>query len=107
MATNPQVRLTYQDYLDLPESDDRYELIDGELRMVPAPMPDHQDFLGELYVIVRTFVGENSLGRVFFAPLDVVLSEDDVFQPDLIFVSNERLNIITRQNVVGAPGLSG
>ena len=105
MATNPQVRLTYQDYLDLPESDDRYELIDGELRMVPAPVPDHQDFLGELYVIVRTFVGENSLGRVFFAPLDVVLSEDDVFQPDLIFVSNERLNIITRQNVVGAPDL--
>ena len=105
MATNTQARLTYRDYFDLPESDARYELIDGELYMVPAPVPDHQDFLGELYVVVRAFVRENRLGRVFFAPLDVALSEDNVFQPDLIFVSNERLSIITRQNVVGAPDL--
>ena len=45
MATNPQVRLTYRDYLALPESDDRYELIDGELYMAPAPIPEHQLFL--------------------------------------------------------------
>ena len=105
MATNTRARLTYQDYFDLPESDDRYELIDGELFMVPAPVPEHQDFLGELYVVIRAFVKENGLGRVFFAPLDVVLSEVDVFQPDLIFVSKERLNIITGQNVRGAPDL--
>lgn len=105
MATNTQARLTYEDYLALPESDDRFELIDGELFMVPAPVPEHQDFLGELYVVIRAFVRENTLGRVFFAPLDVVFSEDDVFQPDLIFVSRERLSIITGQNVRGAPDL--
>ena len=105
MATNTRARLTYQDYFDLPDSDDRYELIDGELYMAPAPIPEHQDFLGELYVVIRAFVKENGLGRVFFAPLDVVLSEVDVFQPDLIFVSKERLNIITGQNVKGAPDL--
>ena len=105
MATNTQARLTYEDYLALPESDERYELIDGELFMVPAPVPEHQDFLGELYVVIRAFVRENTLGRVFFAPLDVVFSEDDVFQPDLIFVSRERLSIITGQNVRGAPDL--
>ena len=48
MATNTQARLTYQDYLDLPESDERYELIDGELYMAPPPIPEHQGFLGEL-----------------------------------------------------------
>ena len=105
MATNTQARLTYRDYLDLSESDDRFELIDGELFMVPAPVPEHQEFLGELYVVIRAFVRENRLGRVFFAPLDVVFSEDNVFQPDLIFVSKERLNIITGQNVRGAPDL--
>ena len=105
MATNVRARLTSQDYFDLPESDDRYELIDGELYMVPAPVPEHQDLLGELYVVIRAFVRENRLGKVFFAPLDVVFSEDNVFQPDLIFVASERLNIITGQNVRGTPDL--
>ena len=45
MATNAQARLTYRDYLNLPESDDRYELIDGELYMAPTPIPEHQLFL--------------------------------------------------------------
>ena len=104
MATNTQARLTYRDYFDLPESDDRYELIDGELCMTPPPVPEHQGFLGELYVIVRAYVRENRLGRVYFAPIGVVLSEGNVFQPDLIFVSNERLDIIGR-NIMGAPDL--
>ena len=106
MATNTQARLTYQDYLDLPESDERYELIDGELYMAPPPIPDHQGFLGELHVTLHTFVRENRLGRVYFAPIGVVLSDDDVFQPDMIFISNERLNIIKRGFVQGAPDLA-
>ena len=106
MATNTQARLTYQDYLDLPESDERYELIDGELYMTPPPIPEHQGFLGELHVTLHTFVRENRLGRVYFAPIGVVLSDDDVFQPDMIFISNERLNIIKRGFVQGAPDLA-
>ena len=104
MATNTQARLTYQDYLDLPQSEDRYEFIDGELYVAPTPIPEHQGFLGELYVIVRAFVRENRLGRVYFAPIGVVLSEENVFQPDLIYISNERLDIIG-QNIIGAPDL--
>ena len=107
MATNTQARLTYRDYLDLPESDDRYELIDGELYMTPPPIPEHQGFLGELYVALHIFVRENRLGRVYFAPIGVVLSDDDVFQPDMIFISNERLHIIKRRRYVqGAPDLT-
>ena len=107
MATNTQARLTYQDYLDLPESDERYELIDGELYMAPPPIPEHQGFLGELHVTLHTFVRENRLGRVYFAPIGVVLSDDDVFQPDMIFISNERLNIIKRGFVQVRPRPGG
>ena len=107
MVIETRTRLTYQDYLNLPESDDRFELIDGELYMTPPPIPEHQGFLGELHVALHTFVRENRLGRVYFAPIGVVLSEDDVFQPDLIFISNERLHIINWGHAVqGAPDLA-
>ena len=107
MATNTKTRLTYRDYFALPESDDRYELIDGELYMTPPPIPEHQGFLGELHVVVHAFVRENRLGRVYFAPIGVVLSEDDIFQPDMIFISNERLHIIKPGRYVqGAPDLA-
>ena len=107
MTSKTQARLTYRDYFDMPESDDRYELIDGELYMTPPPIPEHQGFLGELHVKLHTFVRENRLGRVYFAPIGVVLSDDDVFQPDMIFISNERLNIIRRGRYVqGAPDLA-
>lgn len=106
MATNTQAPLTYQEYFDLPESDDRYELIDGELYMAPTPIPEHQDFLAELFTMIRTFVRENSLGRAYIAPLAVALSEYVVLQPDMMFISNERLGIIKwGQYVQGAPDL--
>ena len=105
MATNTQARLTYQDYLDLPESDERYELIDGELYMAPPPIPEHQGFLFVLTLALGNFVVEHNLGRIYFSPIGVVLSDDDVLQPDLIFISTERLNIITGNYVQGAPDL--
>ena len=106
MATNTQARLTYEDYFDLPESDDRYELIDGELFMAPTPIPEHQDFLAELFTMIRAFVRENGLGRAYIAPLAVMLSEHVVLQPDMMFISNERLDIIKwGQYVQGAPDL--
>ena len=106
MATNTQARLTYQDYFDLPESDGRYELIDGELYMAPTPIPEHQDFLAELFTMIRAFVREHRLGRVYFAPLAVALSEYVVLQPDMMFISNERLEIIKWGHYVqGAPDL--
>ncbi|HDD44916.1 MAG TPA: Uma2 family endonuclease, partial [Candidatus Desulfofervidus auxilii] len=55
--------------------------------------------------VLRVFVKENALGKVYFAPLDVVLSEIDVVQPDIMFISKERLNIITERNIQGAPDL--
>ena len=95
---------TYADYLETSD-DERYELLHGELVMAPAPLTDHQDILGGLYSEMRTFVKEYNLGHVLLAPTDVVLSDTDVVQPDILFVSNERRHIRTRENVQGAPDL--
>ena len=106
MVTNPQVRLTVRDYLSIPEDDEnRYELIDGELYMAPAPSWRHQDTVGNIYVALREFVHTDGLGRVAIAPIDVYLSDEDVFQPDIIYISIERLDIIHPNGVHGAPDL--
>ena len=78
MAINVQARLTHQEYLDLPESDDRYELIDGELSMAPTPIPEHQIFLFYLSKVIEEFITRHGLGRVIISPQDVILSKDVV-----------------------------
>ena len=98
------IKHTYADYLETSD-DERYELLHGELVMAPAPLTDHQDILGGLYSEMRTFVKEHNLGNVLLAPTDVVLSDTDVVQPDILFVSNERRHIRTRENIQGAPDL--
>ncbi len=101
---NPTVKFTYQDYLNAPE-DKRYELLDGELVMAPAPGELHQSVSILLGSKLFQFVAEHRLGKVYHAPFDVVLSDLDVVQPDLLFVSNERTHIITPANIQGAPDL--
>ncbi len=98
------VRFNYQDYCLLPEGK-RYEIIDGEIYVVPAPSFEHQDFLGNLYFLLRSFVRGNNLGVVVVAPFDVILSEEDVVQPDLVFISRDRLDIITGRGCEGPPDL--
>ena len=106
MVTNPDVRLTVQDYLNIPEEDEnRYELINGELYMAPAPTWEHQESIGNLFSFLRDFVRGNGLGRIVASPIDVYLSEEDVFQPDIVFVSVERLDVIHSSGVHGAPDL--
>jgi len=106
VVTNPQVRLSVRDYLNIPaEDENRYELIDGELYMAPAPSWEHQRTSGKLYSALDRFVYANGLGEVVMAPLDVYLSDEDVFQPDIVFISNERLDIIRSDGLHGAPDL--
>ena len=103
---NCRIKYTYRDYINLPESEtDLYELIDGELYMVPAPTPMHQTVSGNVYSAMRDFVSRRDLGAVFYSPIDVVLSDHDVVQPDIIFISKDRLGIVTERNVRGAPDL--
>ena len=105
MATErSRIKFTYEDYKHTPE-DKRYELLDGELIMVLAPRTAHQRTSRDILIPINTFVAENDLGEVFIAPCDVVLSDTDVVQPDLLFVSKERSHIINEDNIRGAPDL--
>ena len=106
MVTKQQARLTVRDYFDIPEDDEnRYELIDGELYMAPGASWRHQRNKGKLYSALERFVYANGLGEVIDAPFDVYLSNEDVFQPDIAFISNERMDIIHPDGVHGAPDL--
>ena len=98
-------KCTYKDYLKAPE-DKKYELIEGELIMAPSPIPKHQRISGKIEYELRKFVIENKLGEVFDAPCDVYLDEENVVQPDILFISKERLDIIGEKNIQGAPDLA-
>ncbi len=105
MATPSQaIKLTYEDYCNTPD-DERYELLDGDLFMTPAPRVSHQKAVIKLGARLYYFVEERELGVVLSSPCDVVLSDTDVVQPDLLFVSNERAHIMTEENFQGAPDL--
>lgn len=100
----PREKITYQDYLQLPE-EQRYEVLEGDLRMVPAPGILHQEALLSLSHILKVFLRNHRLGRVYIAPVDVILDEDSVVQPDLAVVLSERLDIVSPEGVRGAPDL--
>ncbi len=96
-------KLAYEDYARLPD-DERCELIDGELIPMPSPKEIHQAICGAIFMSVGMFVNAAMLGRTYFAPFDVILSDFNVVQPDIIFVSNARAHIID-DYVHGAPDL--
>ena len=106
MATaQPVLKFTYEDYRTTPE-DKRYELLDGDLLMTPAPNLKHQRVQRRLGSRLERFIEERALGELFFAPCDVVLSDHDVVQPDLLFVSRERAQLLSDGDAVrGAPDL--
>ncbi len=103
MQTTP-LKATYQDYCKLPD-ESRYELIEGELLMIPSPNRFHQEVAHRLNEAISRYVSDHGLGKVYFAPLDVVLSDHDVVQPDLLFVSHRRKEILKDENIQGAPDL--
>ena len=105
-STQPVVKFTYEDYLTTP-ADERYELLDGDLIMVPAPNLKHQRVNAEIYAQLRQFIKDRALGTLLYAPCDVVLSDTDIVQPDLLFVSREREHLLSDgEKVRGAPDLA-
>ena len=98
-------RLTYDDYCLLPDNGRRYEIVDGELFVTPSPLRHHQKVSANLSYYLIDFVKKHDLGEVYVAPFDVVLSENDVVEPDIIYISKARSSIITEKNVQGAPDL--
>ncbi len=101
-----ETRLTYEDYMELPNDGKRHEIIDGELHVAPAPGANiHQTVLGRLYARLFNHVEAHDLGSVLPSPVDVVLSDYDVVQPDIVFVARERLGIVQRE-IAGPPDLA-
>jgi Uma2 family endonuclease len=102
----PGVKLTYDDFVLFPDDGQRHELIDGEHYVTPSPIPNHQRISGNLHLVIGSWLEEHPIGRIFYAPLDVVFSNVDVVEPDLLYLSNERLaDVITPKHIRGAPEL--
>ena len=105
VTKNPKVRYTYEDYCQLPD-DKRFELIDGEFyEMAPSPSSMHQRILLTLARWMADWVDQQGIGEIFIAPYDVILSDNDTLQPDILFVAEGRRNIITGRACEGAPDL--
>lgn len=105
-ATRP---LTYDDLAAMPDDGKRYELVEGGLVELTSPLRVHQELVRLLFRLLDRFldrfVEAGRLGRVYVAPVDVVLSPDNVLQPDLLFIAQDRLHIFNRAYVEEPPDL--
>jgi Uma2 family endonuclease len=105
MAVRQTALLTAEDYRALPDDGPRYQLVQGELFMAPAPNRYHQDILRNITFLLLQYLQTHPIGKLYFAPFDVYLTEHNVFQPDLLFVANNRLSTLQRDGAHGAPTL--
>lgn len=106
MSPQPRsTRFTYEDFLLFPNDGKRHELIEGDHFMTPSPTTKHQRVSGNLFNALANFLKSRRDGEVFAAPYDVILSDEDIVEPDLLFISATRAAIITEKNVQGPPDL--
>jgi Uma2 family endonuclease len=103
-TTTEKRKFTDEDYLKTPD-DKRYELIEGDLVMTLSPFPQHQRLSRNRGFELNKFVRGKSLGEMFYAPCAVYLDSENVLQPDILFISGERLNIMGKKNIQGTPDL--
>jgi Uma2 family endonuclease len=85
-----RVVLTYKDYEALPADGRRYEIHDGELSVTPAPNTEHQRVSRNLFIVLHRYVEERRVGEVFYAPVDVILADTSIVQPDIVFLDARR-----------------
>jgi Uma2 family endonuclease len=95
-------RVSFADMEKWPEDGRRYELYDGEVYEVPSPIPLHQMVSGHLYLALADYVNRHG-GTVLYAPLDIVLTEYDVVQPDLILFTRERAHLVNPRRATRVP----
>jgi Uma2 family endonuclease len=105
MGAEVTPKLTYEEFRQLPDDGKHYELVHGEVHLSPSRSTKHQLILGNTSVSLGTYVRSARLGVLFCAPLDVCLNPDTALQPDLIFISAERVGIVQENFVAGAPEL--
>ena len=104
MAT--RVILTYADLVALPADGKRYELHEGEIYMTASPRPRHQQVVGNLYLIIAEHVRRLGLGEVFLSPIDVILADVTVLEPDLVYLDAGRMARVSDRGIEGPPTLA-
>jgi len=104
MAT--RVILTYADLAALPADRKRYELHEGEIYVTAAPRPRHQQVVGNLYLVIAQHVRRLAVGEVFLSPIDVILSNVTVVEPDLVYLDADRLDRVSDRGIEGPPTLA-
>jgi Uma2 family endonuclease len=95
--------LDYDDYAAIPPDGNRYELLEGDLLVTPAPSPLHQWVSKRLQRQLEGYFEGRGLGRVYNAPIDVILTPHDVLQPDLVVVTD--LGQVSGRGIEGPPTL--
>jgi Uma2 family endonuclease len=98
-------RWTYEEFAQLPDDGNRYEVIGGELYVTPSPRLLHQRVVSRLDRAMGPFVEEHQLGEVIVGPFDVLFGEDNYMAPDLLFVRAERHQVVSERGVEDAPDL--
>ena len=73
--------------------------------MTPSPSARHQQIVGRLHARLLAYVQENALGEVLIAPLDTIFDQYTVLQPDILFVSRERVPEVVKERIEGTPDL--
>ena len=97
---------TYDEMVaELPETNLPVELWNGEIITSPAPHPNHQDIVLNFAQQLKEFVTAGKLGKVYVSPVDVVLTQRRVVQPDVLFIAKHRIEII-KDRVDGVPDLA-
>jgi Uma2 family endonuclease len=102
---NGKIVLTYEDYVLLPNDRNRYEILEGELTVTPAPSTKHQSASANLFKVLSKHIDDRNLGKLFYAPIDLILDPTTILQPDLLFVSSAHQHIITERAIEGVPDL--
>jgi Uma2 family endonuclease len=97
-------KATAEDFKKLPEGAP-FQLIGGQLVKEPSPQYFHQDTVAAIFSKMRLYTDENDLGKTLIAPFDVHFDEENIFQPDILFVSKENKNCRIEDWVYGPPDL--
>ena len=99
------VVLTYKEYEALPADGRHYEIHDGEISVTASPSPQHQIVTRNLFRMLDAHVRARGIGEVLFSPIDVILSDTAIVQPDIVYLEPARLERISRRGIEGAPTL--
>jgi Uma2 family endonuclease len=105
-TSHRDTRLTYEDFVRIPEDGKRHEIIDGVHYVTPSPNQRHQELVARLHLTLGGYLEDRpDRGRIFLSPFDVVFSFHDIVEPDLVFIAPDQLEILTDKNIQGTPAL--